>query len=40
MIDLCGPGGGYFMSNSLALDDVNMENMEAWKDTVFEYGNY
>jgi len=40
MIDLLAPGGGYIMSNSLALDQVKMENMEAWKDTVFSYGKY
>ena len=40
MIDLLAPGGGYVMSNSLALDQVKMENMEAWKDTVFSYGKY
>ncbi len=40
MIDTLAPGGGYIMSNSLALDQVKMENMEAWKDTVFSYGKY
>lgn len=40
MIDLLAPGGGYIMTNSLALDHVKTENMEAWKDTVFEYGKY
>ena len=40
MIDLLAPGGGYIMSNSLALDQVKTENMEAWKDTVFSYGIY
>ncbi len=40
MIDLLAPGGGYIMSNTLALDQVKMENMEAWKDTVFSYGKY
>ena len=38
LIDLLAPGGGYIMSNSLALDQVRTENMEAWKDTVFTYG--
>lgn len=40
MIDTLAPGGGYIMSNTLALDQVKMENMEAWKDTVFSYGKY
>lgn len=38
MIDLLAPGGGYIMTNSLALDQVKTENMEAWKDTLFTYG--
>ena len=40
MIDTLAPGGGYIMSNTQALDQVKMENMEAWKDTVFSYGKY
>ncbi len=40
LIDLLAPGGGYIMSNSLALDQVKTENMEAWRDTVFSYGQY
>lgn len=40
MIDLLAPGGGYVMSNSLALEQVKTENLEAWKDTVFTYGKY
>lgn len=39
-LDLLAPGGGYIMTNSLALDQVKTENMEAWKDTVFSYGVY
>lgn len=40
MIDLLAPGGGYVMSNSLALEQVKTENLEAWKDTVYTYGKY
>lgn len=40
MIDLLAPGGGYIMTNSTAIDQVKTENLEAWKDTVFEYGKY
>lgn len=40
MIDLLAPGGGYIMTNSTAIDQVKTENLEAWKDTVFEYGRY
>lgn len=40
IIDICAPGGGFIMSNSLALDQVKTENMDAWKETVFTYGKY
>ena len=40
MIDLLAPGGGFIMTNSLAIDQVKTENLEAWKDTVFSYGKY
>lgn len=40
MIDLLAPGGGFIMTNSLAIDQVKTENLEAWKDTLFEYGKY
>ena len=40
MIDLLAPGGGFIMTNSMAIDQVKTENLEAWKDTLFEYGKY
>lgn len=40
IIDICAPGGGFIMSNSLALDSVNAENMDAWRQTVLTYGKY
>ena len=40
MIDLLAPGGGFIMTNTLAIDQVKTENLEAWKDTVFSYGKY
>ena len=40
MIDLLAPGGGFIMTNSLAIDQVKTENVEAWKDTLFTYGKY
>lgn len=40
MIDLLAPGGGFIMTNTVAIDQVKTENLEAWKDTVFEYGKY
>ncbi len=38
MIDLLAPGGGFIMTNSLGIDQVKTENLEAWKDTLFTYG--
>lgn len=40
MIDLLAPGGGFIMTNSMAIDQVKTENLEAWKDTLFDYGRY
>ncbi len=40
MIDLLAPGGGFIMTNTIAIDQVKTENVEAWKDTLFEYGKY
>jgi len=39
-LDILAPGGGYFMSNSIALDEVPVENMHAWRDTLEKYGKY
>jgi len=40
MLDICAPGGGFIMSNSLALDSVSAENMDAWRETILAYGKY
>ena len=40
LIDACAPGGGYIMSNSLALDNADHRLMEAWYETTVSYGNY
>lgn len=40
IIDICAPGGGFIMSNSLALDAVRQENMDAWRQTILTYGRY
>ncbi|MDO4572807.1 MAG: uroporphyrinogen decarboxylase family protein [Clostridia bacterium] len=40
MLDICAPGGGYIMSNSLALDHCERALMEAWHEAVLEYGQY
>jgi hypothetical protein len=39
-IDACAPGGGYIMSNSLALDNIDHRLMEAWYETTVTYGRY
>ena len=39
-LDILAPGGGYFMSNSIALDDVPAENMHAWRNALEKYGRY
>ncbi len=39
-LDLLAPGGGFIMTNTIAIDQVKTENLEAWKDTLFEYGKY
>lgn len=39
-LEILAPGGGYFMSNSIALDDVPAANMHAWRDTLEKYGKY
>ena len=38
LIDVCAPGGGYFMDTSALVDDAKPENMEAMFNTVFKYG--
>jgi len=40
VIDTCAPGGGFIMSNSLALDNVDHKLMEAWYETTVNYGKY
>ena len=39
-LEYMAPGGGYFMCNSIALDQVSPENMHAWRDAVEKYGYY
>ena len=39
-LEILAPGGGYFMGNSIALDNVPAENMHAWRDTLEKYGRY
>ena len=39
-LDILAPGGGFFMSNSIALDEVSPENMHAWRNALEKYGKY
>lgn len=40
MMDICAPGGGFIMSNSVALDDVDPALMHAWRDATEQYGKF
>lgn len=40
LIDNCAPGGGYIMSCSMPLDNVDLELVRVWKETTFTYGEY
>ena len=40
LIDVCAPGGGFIMGNNMPLDIYNEENMEAWYETILDYGKY
>ena len=40
LIDTCGKGGGYILTNGAFFDDVKPENLKAMVDTTKEYGVY
>lgn len=40
IMDDCAPGGGFIMSNTLGLDNVEHDLMLEWKEATFEYGRY
>lgn len=40
LLDICAPGGGYMMSNSMSVDQCSRENLVAWHDAVVKYGRY
>lgn len=40
LLDICAPGGGYLMSNSISLDNCKRENLIAWREAVEKYGRY
>lgn len=39
-MDILAPGGGFIMSNTVALDYASPENMHAWRNAVEKYGKY
>lgn len=39
-LDICAPGGGFIMTNSLSMDNVDHTCFEAWRDAVRKYGMY
>ena len=40
LLDICAPGGGYIMSNSMSIDQCKRENLTAWYEAVMKYGKY
>ena len=40
VLDDCAPGGGFVMSNSISLDNVEHELMAIWREVVDRYGCY
>ena len=40
MMDDCAGGGGFIMSNSIAIENVEHELMETWKESIDKYGRY
>lgn len=40
VLDICAPGGGFIMSNTLALDQVDHKLMEAWHEATLKYGSF
>jgi len=40
LLDICAPGGGFMMDNSIPVDKCPKENLHAMFDTVMKYGNY
>ena len=39
-MDILAPGGGFIMSNTIALDFASPENMHAWRNAIDKYGCY
>lgn len=40
LLDICVPGGGYIMSNSMSVDQCKRENLIAWYEATMKYGQY
>ena len=40
LLDICAPGGGYIMSNSMSVDQCKRENLIAWYEATMKYGQY
>lgn len=40
LLDICAPGGGYIMSNSMSIDQCKRENLIAWYEATMKYGKY
>lgn len=40
LLDICAPGGGYFMSNNISIDNCKPENLAAWYEATLKYGTY
>ena len=39
-LEICAPGGGFIMTNSISMDNVEHCYFEAWRDAARKYGNY
>lgn len=39
-LEICAPGGGFIMTNTLALDEVDHRLMEAWHEATLKYGSF
>lgn len=40
VLDICAPGGGFIMTNTLNIDQADHALMEAWKEATIKYGTF
>jgi len=40
LLEICAPGGGFIMDNSIVMDECPLDTLQAMFDTTFEYGKY